>query len=169
MSSVSAETNQVADGVVVSLAYQLRLDDGEIIDETGSVEPLEFLQGSGEIVSGLESNLYGMSVGQEKDVVVAAEDGYGIYDPTEKVSLDRSSFPADMQLEEGMGLQMRDSQSGEAVIAYVAGIQPETVELDLNHPLAGEELFFHIQITGLRQATAEELAHGHVHGADHTH
>ena len=169
MSSAEAETNQVADGIIVSLNYQLRLDDGVIIDETGTGEPLEFLQGSGSIVRGLESNLYGMSVGQEKDIRVAPEDGYGDYDPNEKISLPRSSFPSDMQFEEGMGLQMRDSQSGEVVIAYVEGLQPDTVELDLNHPLAGESLFFHIEITGLRPATSEELEHGHAHGAGHVH
>lgn len=159
----------VADGIVVSMAYVLRSDDSQVIDRAGADDPFVFLQGQKQIIPGLENELYGMSVGQEKDIVVTPEDGYGPYDNDNVDIVPRSAFPADMKLEEGMGLRMRDSNTNELVIAYVAGLQPDAVVLDLNHPLAGETLHFHVKIVDLRMATPEELDHGHVHGAGHAH
>ena len=158
----------VEDGLVVSLDYTLSLDDGEVVDDSTDEEPLEFLQGQGQIIPGLEQALYGMAVGDEKDVVVAPADGYGEQDPDAFELVDRDVFPPDLSLEPGMGFRMRDS-SGEALIAYVEEIQPEGVLLDLNHPLAGETLHFQVKIAGLRAATIEELAHGHAHGAGDEH
>lgn len=154
---------KVADGMVVSLDYTLKLDDGEVIDSSDGREALQFLQGQGQIVPGLEQALYGMAVGEEKEVEVAPVDGYGETDPDAYQMVPRDVFPADMTLTEGMGLRMRD-ESGQPLEAYVADIRPEGVLLDFNHPLAGETLFFHVKIAGLRSGTAEELAHGHVHG-----
>ncbi len=159
---------RVADGVVVNLEYSLRLDDGEVVDTSTGQEPLEFLQGRGQIVPGLEQALYGMVVGDEKDVVVKPADGYGDQDPEAFEVVDRDVFPPDLNLEPGMGVHMRD-ESGEALVAYVDEVRPEGVLLDFNHPLAGESLYFHVEIVGLRPATSEELAHGHTHGAGHEH
>jgi FKBP-type peptidyl-prolyl cis-trans isomerase SlyD len=158
----------VADGLVVSLDYTLRLDDGQVIDTTANEAPLEFLQGGQQIIPGLEKALYGMAVGDEKDVELAPGEGYGNRNPDALEMVPREAFPSDVELTEGMGLQLRDP-SGHEVVAYVAEIRPEAVVLDLNHPLAGETLFFEIKIADLRPATSEELDHGHAHNAGHEH
>ncbi|GAB4529583.1 MAG: peptidylprolyl isomerase [Anaerolineae bacterium] len=154
----------VANDLVVSLDYTLRLDDGEVIDTSEGKEPLEFLQGRGQIIPGLEQALYGMAVEDQKDVVVEPADGYGDHDPDAFELVSHDAFPPDLSIEPGMGLRMRDT-AGRTLIAYVAEVRPEGVLLDLNHPLAGETLHFHVKIAGLRPATNEELIHGHVHSA----
>jgi FKBP-type peptidyl-prolyl cis-trans isomerase SlyD len=158
----------VADGLVVSLDYTLRLDDGQVLDTSQGEAPLDFLQGAGQIIPGLEAALYGMAVGDEKEVEVAPADGYGEKSLDAFELIPRDAFPADLELTLGMGLQLQ-SESGEELVAYVADLRPEEVLLDLNHPLAGETLFFDIRIAGLRPATAEELAHGHAHSSGHAH
>jgi FKBP-type peptidyl-prolyl cis-trans isomerase SlyD len=164
-----AETKlTVADDMVVSLDYTLRLDDGEIVDTSTGEEPLEFLQGRGQIIPGLEQALYGMAVDDEKDVVVEAADGYGERDPEAVEEVAHDVFPPDMTLNPGMGLRMRDA-SGKSLIAYVADVRPDGVLLDFNHPMAGETLYFHVKIAALRPATSEELTHGHAHSAEHGH
>ena len=163
------DTNlKVADGLVVGLDYTLRLDDGEVIDSSTDGEPLEFLQGQRQIIPGLEQSLYGMMLGDEKDVEVAPADAYGESDPDAVELVDRDVFPPDLSLAPGMALRMRDS-SGQALEAYVAEVRPDGVLLDFNHPLAGETLFFRVKIAALRPATSEELSHGHAHGAEHEH
>ena len=147
----------VADDMVVSLDYTLRLDDGEIIDSSADREPLQFIQGQGQIIPGLEQALYGMAVEDEKDVIVAPADGYGLRRPDASQTLPRDTFPPDLKLEPGMGIRMR-TPSGRIAVAYVAEVRADEVELDFNHPLAGETLHFQAKIAGLRPATEEELA-----------
>jgi FKBP-type peptidyl-prolyl cis-trans isomerase SlyD len=158
----------VADGQVVSLAYTLRLGDGEEIDAAGADEPLVYLHGAGNIIPGLERELAGMPVGAAKRVKVMAKDAYGDMDPDayEEVPLD--FFPDDMELEEGMSLSLVDQSTGEHIDAYLAELGDEVAVLDLNHPLAGEDLDFEVTIVGVRPATSDELAHGHAHDA-HSH
>lgn len=153
---------KVADGMVVSLDYTLRLDDGQVVDSSDGREALQFLQGQGQIIPGLEQALYGMEVGEEKDVEVAPEDGYGETDPEAYQMVPHNIFPSDMELSEGMGLRMRDD-AGQPLEAYVAEVSQDGVLLDFNHPLAGETLYFHVKIADLRPGTSEEVAHGHVH------
>jgi FKBP-type peptidyl-prolyl cis-trans isomerase SlyD len=152
----------VKDDMVVGLDYTLRLDDGEVIDSSTDREPLEFLQGRGQIILGLERALHGMAVGDEKRVVVAPGDGYGETDPEAFETVPRDVFPSELELKQGMRLNMRD-QEGEVFTTYVAEIQPDGVLLDFNHPLAGETLHFDVKIASLRPATSEELDHGHTH------
>ena len=158
----------VQDGMVVSLDYALRLDAGDVIDSSSDGEPLEFLQGSGQIISGLEQALYGMRVGEEKQVTVAPADGYGEMDPAGVQFFPASVFPEDMELEVGMALQAQD-QDGHVHTVYVSEVQEDGVLLDFNHPLAGETLHFQVKVAGLRAATDEELAHGHAHAHGHSH
>jgi FKBP-type peptidyl-prolyl cis-trans isomerase SlyD len=153
----------VADDLVVSMHYTLKLDDGQIVDSSDGGDPLQFLQGFGQIIPGLEKELYGMAVGDNKEVVVAAAEGYGEVDPEAFQAVPRTIFPEDLELVEGMGLRMNDQDSGQLIETYVAEVGPTEVLLDFNHPLAGEELIFEVEIAALRSATAEELAHGHVH------
>jgi FKBP-type peptidyl-prolyl cis-trans isomerase SlyD len=158
----------VEDGMVVGLDYTLRLDDGEVIDTSSGDDPLEFLQGEGQIIPGLEQELYGMAVGDAKRVTVAPADGYGDYDSQAFETVPPDAFPPDLELTEGMRLHMRD-QSGEVFEVYVAEIGDDGVLLDFNHPLAGETLHFDVTIATLRQATPEELDHGHAHDGKHAH
>lgn len=147
----------VADGVVVDLDFTLRLDDERIVATSEGQERLVFLQGHSQIMPALQQALIGMSVGDEKDVVVAPADGYGERNPDAIELVSRDTFPTEMTLTQGMGLKMRD-QTGQIFKAYVADIRPDGVLLDFNHRLAGETLHFHVKIAALRPATPEELA-----------
>lgn len=159
----------VADDVVVRLDYTLTLDDGEIVDSSAEDGPLEFLQGHGQIIPGLEEGLVGMTVGDEKEIVVTPDYAYGEYDPDAYELIPHDEFPGDFELEPGMALELYDEETGEPSEAFVAEIRKEGVVVDFNHPLAGETLFFQVKVIGLRAASPEEIDHGHVHGAGHAH
>ena len=102
----------IQDGLVVSLDYTLRLDDGEIVDQSDERGPLNFLQGKGQIIPGLEKALYGMSVGDEKDVVVQPGEGYGERDPEAKAIVPLNAFPPNMVPEPGMQLYTANGFDG---------------------------------------------------------
>ncbi len=157
----------VQDGQVVSMEYSLHVD-GELIDTSAGREPLEFLQGAGNIIPGLEDELYGMEIGEAKNVIVAAEDGYGELDPDAFIDVPREQFPAEIPLEVGVELQLQD-ESGHPMMARIESVDDDNVRLDFNHPLAGKELVFDVKIVGLREATDEEMEHGHAHGSGHHH
>jgi FKBP-type peptidyl-prolyl cis-trans isomerase SlyD len=163
-----AALQSVEHGVIVKLEYTLQIED-EVVESTEEEGPIEFLQGYGEIIPGLESALYGMQVDQEKDVTVDPEDGYGEYDSDafEEVPLD--IFPEEMDLSLGMPVELYDEDADETVEGFIAEIRTDTVVVDLNHPLAGEVLNFHVKVVGLRQPTPEELEHGHAHQEGHDH
>lgn len=163
--TVENEPRVVADDVVVSLDYVLRVN-GEEVDSSNEGEPIDFLQGYGNIIPGLEKELYGMAVGDSKSVQVAARDGYGESDPEAIIEVPRSEFPEDVPLKPGLELQMQNVD-GDMLNAVVVDISDETVRLDFNHPLAGQELHFDVTVISLRAATDEELAHGHVHSHEH--
>ena len=157
--------NTVTDGVVVSMDYTLRLDDGQVVDTSEGREPLAFVQGQNQIIPGLENALYGMAVGEEKTVDVAPKDGYGEINPDAYQDVPPSAFPSEMTLTVGESLNLQHQSTGQIVQAHISKIEPGNVRLDFNHPLAGENLHFHVKIAGLRQATEQEIAHGHVHDA----
>lgn len=167
----SQEQNElrVTDGLVVSLAYTLRLDDGEEIDSAEAGDPLVYLHGAQNIIPGLEQALAGLKVGDTRDVKVEAKDAYGDMDPDAFELVPYDVFPPDVELEEGMGLRMVDNSNGRQMEAYVSELRDDGALLDLNHPLAGETLFFNVEVVGLRQATSEEIAHGHAHSEGHIH
>ncbi len=151
----------VQDGQVVTMEYTLRVD-GEVIDTSEGHEPIEFIQGVGNIIPGLESALYGMKVGDSKDVHVSAKEGYGEEDPAAYVDVPREQFPETIPMEVGVALSVQDG-SGNPLHATIHEVGEETVKLNFNHPLAGKELHFSVTIAGLREATAEELEHKHAH------
>jgi FKBP-type peptidyl-prolyl cis-trans isomerase SlyD len=161
-----SEVLKVADGQVIVMEYTLQVD-GEIIDTSAGHGPIEFIQGLGNIVPGLEKNLYGMAVGESKDVVVAAVDGYGEMDSQAYMEVPRDQFPEDIPMETGTQIELHD-ESGQPMVARIDQVGDTTVRLDFNHPLAGKQLHFSVKIAGLRPATDEELDHGHVHsGHEH--
>jgi FKBP-type peptidyl-prolyl cis-trans isomerase SlyD len=157
----------VQDGQIVSLEYTLKVKD-EVLDSSKGEEPLEFLQGVGNIIPGLERALYGMKLGDSKTVVVSPEDAYGAFNDEAFTSVPRADFPEDIALEKGTELNVTD-EDGEEATAYVDSFDDQSVRLDFNHPLAGAELHFDVKVVGLRPATPEEMSHGHVHGHGHHH
>ncbi len=157
------EPEIVADGVVVTMDYTLRLKDGTLIETSEGQEPLEYLHGQGQIIPGLEAGVAGMRVGETRQVIVPAAQAYGERQPDQIHTLSREQFPPNEPLLPGMMFYGRDS-FGNSFPVTVIEVNPDTVVVDLNHPLAGEDLYFDVTVRGLRQATAEELMHGHVHG-----
>jgi FKBP-type peptidyl-prolyl cis-trans isomerase SlyD len=155
----------VSDDIVVSLDYTLTVD-GEVVDSTEGDEPLEFLQGHQNIIPGLERELAGMKVGDSKQVTVPASEAYGEIDPENIIDVPRSEFPPEIPLEQGTELEVKNSD-GEVLSATIASINNDSVKLDFNHPLAGKSLTFDVKVVDLREPTAEELSHGHVHGDDY--
>jgi len=154
----------VQDGQVVTLEYTLRID-GEIMGTTEGGEPIEFIQGTGNIIPGLESELYGMEVGESKDVHVEPEEGYGLVDDDAYVEVPREQFPSNMTVKVGVPIQVQD-QNGNPMQAVIDQVGDESVRLNFNHPLAGKELDFSVLVAGVREATDEEMEHQHVHQGD---
>ena len=157
----------VQDGLVVSMEYTLSVD-GEVLDSSKDAGPLQFLAGYDNIVPGLEREMVGMKIGESKDVLVLPEDGYGEFDEEAFMEVPRSEFPADMELEAGLELNVSD-EDGQHQLAFVESFNDETVRLDFNHPLAGAELQFNVKVVALREPTKEELDHGHAHEEGHHH
>ncbi len=160
---------RIEKGRVVDIDYSLHLGDGNVVDQSEPGEPLSYLHGEGEIVPGLETALEGAEVGDRKQVVVAAADGYGEHDPSGVQRVPRQAFPADFQPQVGMELSAQ-GPDGDEVAFVIQQVEPDAVTIDLNHPLAGKTLHFDVTVREVRDATAEELAHGHVHGpGEHEH
>lgn len=157
---------RVEKDVVVSIDYTLNVD-GEVVDFSDKDEPLEYIQGHGQIIPGLENAMEGMTVGQSKDVNVPAAEAYGEFDPEAVVEVSREDFPPDVPIEVGTPLQVRNME-GQVMDAHIAEVQGDKIRLDFNHPLAGKNLEFKVTVVDLRSASPEELSHGHVHG-DHAH
>ncbi len=159
--------DSVQSDVVVSMEYTLRVDD-EVVDSSEGQDPLEFLVGHGNIISGLEREMMGMKVGDSKDVVILPADGYGEYDDAAFMNVPRGEFPKEVPVEEGMELTVRDD-AGQARYARIETVEGDSVTLNFNHPLAGDELHFNVKVVGLREPTGEELEHGHVHQSGEHH
>ena len=161
MSEIKNQNLTIQDDTVVSLEYTLQVE-GEIVDSTGEDEHIQFIQGYGQIIPGLESQIYGMSSGESKEVTVPPEEAYGVLDEDALGTVPRDEFPPDMPLEKGVALQLRD-EDGEMFDAYIESVGKKSVEINLNHPLAGKELHFSVKVLDLRPATEDEITHGHVH------
>lgn len=153
----------IADGMVVSVHYTLKAEDGEVIDSSEGEEPLMYLHGAGNIVPGLEKQLTGHNVGERIKAVVAPEDGYGEHSGDEPQMVPRAKFPEEADLYEGMEV-MAQADEGEMIPMWIVGLTDDHVLVDENHPLAGMTLHFDVEIADIRAATEEELAHGHPHG-----
>jgi FKBP-type peptidyl-prolyl cis-trans isomerase SlyD len=156
---------KVTDGQVVSMEYTLRVD-GKVVDTSDGNEPLEYLHGAANIIPGLEREMDGMAVGESKTVIVSAADGYGEVDEEAFIEVPRSEFPKDIPLKPGLEMELTGPE-GQPMYARVEGMEGENVMLNMNHPLAGKELHFDVKVVGLRDATEEEMDHGHAHGAHH--
>lgn len=158
----------ISDNKVVLIDYTLRIDSGEVVDSSEGQEPLAYLHGVGQIVPGLERALSGLTVGDVKDVVVEPADGYGDRDPDGVFGIPKTAFPDTAQLEVGASFVGEDEE-GNSLPVRVVALDGDSVTVDANHPLAGERLSFHVTIKEIRDATAEELEHGHPHEGDGHH
>jgi len=159
--SKNQELDQVADDLVVTLDYTLIVDN-QIIDSSKENGPIRFVQGSGEIIPGLERQLNGLSLGENQTFTVSAVEGYGEFKEDRLIDIPRDEFPESIPLEVGAHLRMKDEE-GNPLQARIHEIADDFVKLNFNHVLAGKELHFDVTVVELRPATAEELEHGHVH------
>lgn len=160
-------TDSVQKDVVVSMEYTLHVNNEEI-DSSKGQDPLQFLVGHGNIISGLEREMIGMKVGESKDVTIEPADAYGEFDEEAFMDVPRGAFPTDIPVEEGAELTVKDD-TGQARYARIDAVDGDTVTLNFNHPLAGDELHFNVKVIGLREPTVEEMEHGHVHQGDGHH
>jgi len=146
---------------VVSIDYTLRDNNGNLIDSSEGSDPLEYLHGNGNIIPGLEKALAGKKAGDKLTCSIAAADAYGERDDSLIFKVNKSEFEgADIEV----GMQFEAHGEEGAQIVTVVGIEGEEVTIDANHPLAGETLNFDVKVVDVREATSEELEHGHVHG-----
>jgi FKBP-type peptidyl-prolyl cis-trans isomerase SlyD len=155
---VSIEINHV-----VSIHYTLKADSGQVIDSSAGGEPLAYLHGHGNLVPGLERELTGKNAGDRLHVKVSPADGYGEYDPQLVQRVPRRTLKGVGNVRVGMRLHAQTDHGPRPVT--VTQISGDMVTLDGNHPLAGKNLHFDLEIAAVRAATEEELSHGHVHGA----
>lgn len=149
---------QISDGKVVTLHYTLKVDE-EVVDTSEGREPIQFVQGKEQIIPGLEAEIYGMSTGESKEVVIEPEKGYGELQPEAGMEVPKEEFPEEIPLEPGTELQLRN-QNGEIINARIDSVEKDNVILDFNHPLAGKDLHFDVEVVDVREASADELSQG---------
>jgi FKBP-type peptidyl-prolyl cis-trans isomerase SlyD len=147
---------------VVSIRYTLKDDAGGVIDTSGDGAPLTYLHGHGNLIPGLERELAGKGVGDKVQVKITPADGYGEHDDALVQRVPRRALKGLPNVRVGMRLHAQTEQGPRAVT--VTQVTGDMVTLDGNHPLAGQNLNFEVEVTEVRSATAEELSHGHVHG-----
>ncbi len=151
----------------VSMKYTLKDGDGNVIDSSQGSEPLAYLHGHGNLVPGVERALEGQAAGAHVDVVVSPEDGYGERDSNLDGAIPKDAFPEDVvdQLAPGVMFQGPHPVDQTQMAHFtVMEVTDSEIRCTANHPLAGVTLHFDIDIVDVREATTEELAHGHIHG-----
>lgn len=149
---------------VVAIDFTLKDKEGNIIEATTKDNPFLFISGSEQILPKLEENIGEMLIGSKKTVVLEPENAYGKFSESAIQIVDRSEFPEGADLKIGMGYYA-DTPDGKQLPFTIKSVEGNDVTLDLNHPLAGQTLTFEVELLNLRDATPEELSHGHVHGA----
>lgn len=155
--------NLVAQNMVVSFHYTLKDKEGQVLDSSEGGEPLAYLHGYGQIVAGLENALLGKTAGSKFAVTVDAKEGYGERQEQLVISVPKSEWTLPAHVGAGEIVELQ-SPEGDVIPARIVEINDAVVVLDANHPLAGEALFFEIELVEVRSATPEELSHGHAHG-----
>ncbi len=153
---------QIEKNKVVSIHYTLKNDEGQIMDTSDGRDPLVFIHGNGGLISGLETELNNKKTGDKFEAIISPENAYGMYNEEAIHQVPLSGFQGDDELKEGMQVQLEGPDG--VSIAAVTKIEGDQVTLDLNHPMAGKTLHFSIEVMDIRDATKEELSHGHVHG-----
>jgi len=157
----------VGKDAVVSIAYTLKDDSGEILDSSEGREDLAYLHGHDNIVAGLEEALEGKNIGESVSTLVSPEKGYGIRNEELVFEIGRDKLP-DEEIELDMQFAAQDKEGNQQIVTVVA-LGEESVTLDGNHPLASQTLHFDVTINAIREALEIELDHGHVHDPNHHH
>jgi len=158
---------QIAKNKVISIDYTLCDAQGTELDTSLGRGPFAYIHGIGNIIPGLEAALEGKSAGDQVNAVISPENAYGTRDESLVQQLPRSQFDTDQNIEVGMQFQAM-SEAGPRVVTVVS-VDVDKVTIDANHPLAGVTLHFDVTVKEVREATGEELSHGHVHGPDDHH
>jgi FKBP-type peptidyl-prolyl cis-trans isomerase SlyD len=159
---------KISQNSVVTIQYTLTNDLKEVLDRSSAKDPLVYLHGTGSLIPGLEQSLEAHVAGEKLNVTVKPEDGYGVRNDKMLQNVQKSEFPKDEVLAVGMRFQV-SGEDGPMVLTVVE-IKDEEVIVDANHPLAGVNLHFDVEIMDVRAATENELSHGHAHGpGDHHH
>lgn len=154
---------QIAANKAVSIDYTLTNDAGEVIDSSAGGAPLVYLHGAGNIIVGLEKALVGKQAGDEVKVSVEPEEAYGEYSAELVATLNRSMFEGVDELEVGMQFHASGPDGGMQIVT-IRELEGDDVIVDGNHPLAGQRLNFAVKVVNVRDASQEEVAHGHIHG-----
>lgn len=149
---------QIAEQTVVHMHYTLKDASGEVLDSSEGKDPLGYLHGAGNIVPGLEKALDGKEPGEEVEVTVTPDEGYGPRHDDLIQPVDRENFQGVDKIEPGMQFQAQ-TEAGPRVVTVVE-VDEQQVTVDANHPLAGQELHFQVQVTDVREATEEEIQQG---------
>jgi len=158
---------QVAKNKVISIDYTLTDAQGTELDSSQGRGPFAYIHGIGNIIPGLEAALEGKSTGDQVNAVIPPENAYGVRDEALVQQLPRSQFDTDQDIQVGMQFQAM-SEAGPRVVTVVS-VEDDNVTIDANHPLAGVTLHFDVTVNDIREATGEELDHGHAHGPDDHH
>ncbi len=149
---------QITKNKVAGIHYTLRDNSGTVLDTSDGRDPLYYLHGAGNLIAGMEEGLEGKTQGDKFELKISPDKGYGEKDPTMTQKVPRSAF-GDQEVKKGMKFS---TDRGAVVTVTEVGLDAITV--DANHPLAGVELNFNVEVMEVRNATAEEIQHGHVHG-----
>jgi FKBP-type peptidyl-prolyl cis-trans isomerase SlyD len=159
---------RIAKDCVVNIHYTLTIAGGEVVDSSEGKSPLSFLHGHDQIIPGLERQLDGLEPGAKVTLHVPCAEAYGPPDPSRRVEVPKRQFSSDVDLSPGTQVIAEGGDGGPAVLTIIE-VKGDNVVLDTNHPLAGEDLTFDIEVVGVRTATPQELSHGHSHDEGHDH
>ena len=158
-------TMKISASKVASLGYTLKNDNGDVLDTADKSDPFLYLHGAGGIIKGLEKALDDKEVSDSFHVIIPPEDAYGMKDDKLVESVQRSMFEGIDEKELVAGAQFHAQTAHGTQVITIASIDGDTVNIDANHPLAGETLHFDVEVLDIRDATEEEIAHGHPHAA----
>jgi len=158
----------IKENIVVTLDFTLTDTEGKMIDSSAQTGPIIYIQGSKDVLEGIEKAVEGLKVNNKTDVVIEAQDAYGEYEANNLSTVPKSAFDGFDEIK--VGMQLQEETSDGPILVTIKEIQGDQVLVDTNHPLAGQQLRFSLEVIALREATAEELDHGHVHGPEgHSH
>ena len=163
---------EISKNKIASLSYTLKNDDGQILDQADKENPFLYMHGTGGIIKGLESALENKKVDENFNVIISPEDAYGEHDPALTEAVPRTMFEgiSDENLVAGAQFHAQTAQGTQ--IITIADVEGDMVKIDANHPLAGQTLHFEVAVLDIRDASEDEIAHGHPHmpgGCGHDH
>ncbi len=163
---------KISNNKIASLGYTLKNDDGQVLDKADKEHPFLYMHGTGGIIKGLEKALDDKSTNDSFNLIVAPEDAYGERDVNLTEAVPRTMFEGIDDKELVAGAQFHAQTAQGAQIISIASVEGDTINIDANHPLAGETLHFEVEVLDVRDATEDEIAHGHPHmegGCGHDH